>query len=202
MEAPVRIENRAQLIYLLTEAAELEHGIMCCYLFSAFSIKKEVSEGVTEEQLAVMDRWRRAIMQVATEEMTHMALACNLLTAVGGKPHTRRPNLPSSPRAYPPTFRLGLLPFSRETLESFIFLERPEEENSPHADMTGRMMRHVRWFSSTISSPVNANTPRWVTSIEASKTGSNTWRRSTGKRACSSGRPAHRSPRVTSAFRA
>ncbi len=137
MEAPVRIENRAQLIYLLTEAAELEHGIMCCYLFSAFSIKRDVSEGVSEEQLAVMNRWRRTIMQVATEEMTHMALACNLLTAVGGKPHTRRPNLPSSPRAYPPTFRLGLVPFDRESLESFIFLERPEEEQRPAFDMTG-----------------------------------------------------------------
>ena len=37
MEAPVRIENRAQMLYLLTEAAELEHGIMCCYLFTAAS---------------------------------------------------------------------------------------------------------------------------------------------------------------------
>ena len=58
MEAPVRIENRAQLIYLLTEAAELEHGIMCCYLFAAFSIKKDTNEGITEEQLAIVRRWR------------------------------------------------------------------------------------------------------------------------------------------------
>src|SRR5688572_27650414 len=29
LENSVRIENRSQLIYLLTEAAELEHGIMC-----------------------------------------------------------------------------------------------------------------------------------------------------------------------------
>jgi len=137
MDAPVRIENRAQLIYLLTEAAELEHGIMCCYLFSAFSIKKNVSEGVTEDQLAVMNRWRRTILNVATDEMTHMALACNLLTAVGGKPHTRCPNLPSSPRAYPPTFKLALIPFGRESLESFIFLERPEEDHAASVDMTG-----------------------------------------------------------------
>ena len=137
MDAPVRIENRAQLIYLLTEAAELEHGIMCCYLFSAFSIKKDVSEGVTEDQLAAMNRWRRTILSVATDEMTHMALACNLLTSVGGKPHTRRPNLPSSPRAYPPTFKLGLLPFNKESLESFIFLERPEAEHEEAVDMTG-----------------------------------------------------------------
>jgi hypothetical protein len=110
---------------------------MCCYLFSAFSIKKGVSEGVTEEQLAVMNRWRRTILNVATDETTHMALACNLLTSVGGKPHTRHPNLPSSPRAYPPTFKLGLVPFNKESLESFIFLERPEAEHPAAVDMTG-----------------------------------------------------------------
>jgi hypothetical protein len=128
MDAPVRIENRAQLIYLLTEAAELEHGIMCCYLFAAFSMKKDVKEGITEEQLVFIRRWRGVILQVAIQEMVHMALVCNLLTAVGGAPHIRRPNLPSSPRAYPPSFRLGLAPFNYETLESFIFLERPENE--------------------------------------------------------------------------
>ena len=58
MDAPVRIENRAQLIYLLIEASELEHGIMCCYLFAAFSIKRDVKEGITEEQLRVVRRWR------------------------------------------------------------------------------------------------------------------------------------------------
>ncbi len=31
----VRIENRSHLIYLLTEAAELEHSILCCYLFAS-----------------------------------------------------------------------------------------------------------------------------------------------------------------------
>ncbi len=128
MEAPVRIENRAQLIYLLTEAAELEHGIMCCYLFSAFSMKRDVKEGITEEQLKVVRRWRGTILQIAIEEMVHMSLACNLLTAVGGAPHIRRPNLPSNPKAYPPTFRLELVPFCRQSLDSFVFLERPENQ--------------------------------------------------------------------------
>ena len=126
MEAPVRIENRAQLIYLLTEAAELEHGIMCCYLFSAFSINRDVEEGISEEHLRFVRRWRRTIVQVSIEEMLHMCLACNLLTAVGGAPHLRRPNLPISPKAYPPSFRLELAPFCRQSLENSIFIERPE----------------------------------------------------------------------------
>ena len=67
LEAPVRIENRAQLIYLLTEAAELEHGIMCCYLFAAFSMKRGVDEGITEEQLKSVRRCRRTILQISIE---------------------------------------------------------------------------------------------------------------------------------------
>ena len=127
MDAPVRIENRAQLIYLLTEAAELEHGIMCCYLFAAFSMKRSVEEGIFEEQLRLVRRWRRTILQISIEEMLHMCLACNLLTAVGGAPHLRRPNLPVSPKAYPPSFKLELAPFCQQTLENFIFIERPED---------------------------------------------------------------------------
>ncbi|MFQ6029582.1 MAG: ferritin-like protein [Dehalococcoidia bacterium] len=136
MEPPVRIENRAQLIYLLTEAAELEHGIMCCYLFSAFSMKRDSKEGLTEKQLDAVERWRGTILQIAIEEMVHMSLACNLLTSVGGAPHLRRPNLPANPKAYPPTFRLELAPFGRQSLESFVFLERPENQE-PGPGLTG-----------------------------------------------------------------
>ena len=136
MDAPVRIENRAQLIYLLTEAAELEHGVMCSYLFAAFSIKQDVKEGVTEEQLGIIRHWRGTILQIAIQEMVHMSLACNLLTAVGGAPHLHRPNLPTSPRAYPASFRLELIPFCRETLENFVFIERPEDQERADGDAT------------------------------------------------------------------
>jgi len=96
---------------MLSEAAELEHGIMCCYLYCAFSMKRDVAEGVTEEQLKSIQGWRRTIMEIAVEEMLHMCLACNLLTAVGGAAHLRRPNLPSSPRAYPPILQTSVGPF-------------------------------------------------------------------------------------------
>ena len=130
MEAPVRIENRAQLIYLLTEAAELEHGVMCSYIFAAFTMKRRASEGLTDEQAATVRRWRGVIMHVAIQEMTHMCLACNLLTAVGGAPHVRRPNMPSSHRAYGPGFSLELAPFNRDTIETFVFIERPESQET------------------------------------------------------------------------
>ena len=130
MESPVRIENRAQLVYLLTEAAELEHGVMCSYMFAAFTMKQSAREGITEEQVAIIRRWRGVIMQVAIQEMVHMCLACNLLTAVGGAPHVRRPNMPSSHRAYGPGFSLELAPFNRDTMATFVFIERPEVEET------------------------------------------------------------------------
>ena len=51
-EAPFVIEHREALIYMLCEAAELEHGIMCQYLFAAFSMKENAGEGLTEDQAA------------------------------------------------------------------------------------------------------------------------------------------------------
>src|SRR5512146_924956 len=52
-EAPFVIEHREALIYMLCEAAELEHGIMCQYLFAAFSLKQSAGEGgMTGSELA------------------------------------------------------------------------------------------------------------------------------------------------------
>ena len=123
---PVRVENRAQLIYLLTEAAELEHEILCCYLFATFTMKDSTDEGLTPEQLDLVRRWRGVLTEIAVQEMTHLASACNLLTAIGGAPRLRRPNLPTGVRAYPPAFKLRLVPFGGEALDQFVMLERPE----------------------------------------------------------------------------
>jgi hypothetical protein len=50
-EAPFVIEHREARIYMLCQAAELEHGIMCQYLFAAFSLKQSIAEGLTPEEL-------------------------------------------------------------------------------------------------------------------------------------------------------
>ena len=94
-EAPFVIEHREALIYMLCEAAELEHGIMCQYLFAAFSLKQSEEEGLAAGELEAVTRWRRTISHVATEEMLHLALVQNLLSAIGAAPHLARPNLPA-----------------------------------------------------------------------------------------------------------
>src|SRR5262249_27414210 len=64
-EAPFVIEHREALIYMLCEAAELEHGIMCQYLFAAWSLKQSLDEGLTAEELDAVLRWRRVVSHVA-----------------------------------------------------------------------------------------------------------------------------------------
>jgi hypothetical protein len=125
-EAPFVIEHREALIYMLCEAAELEHGIMCQYLFAACSLKEDAGEGLTSGQAETVRRWRRQVSRVAVQEMLHLALVQNLLSAIGAAPHLSRPNFPQPASHYPAGVRLTLLPFGEAALRHFMFLERPE----------------------------------------------------------------------------
>src|SRR5580693_408015 len=125
-EAPLVIEHREALIYMLCEAAELEHGIMCQYLYAAFSLKQSEDEGLSAAEAQAVQRWRKRISHVATQEMLHLSLVQNLLSAIGGAPHLSRPNFPQPATAYPAGVHLALLPFGEAALQHFMFLERPE----------------------------------------------------------------------------
>jgi hypothetical protein len=83
----MRIESREELIYLLCEAAELEHILTCSYLFAGFSLKTSEDEGLSERELTAVRGWKRSIFQVAVQEMLHLAIVNNLLTAIGAGPH-------------------------------------------------------------------------------------------------------------------
>jgi CDGSH-type Zn-finger protein/truncated hemoglobin YjbI len=125
-EAPFVIEHREALIYMLCEAAELEHGIMCQYLFAAFALKQTAEEGLSARELDAATRWRKRISHVATQEMLHLALVHNLLSAIGAAPHLGRPNMPAPASHYPAGVQLALMPFGEQALRHFMFLERPE----------------------------------------------------------------------------
>jgi hypothetical protein len=119
-----RPATRAHLIHLLVEAAEIEHNLLCSYLYAAFSLKT-ADEGLSTQEAAAVHGWRKTIVGVAVEEMGHLALVNNLLVAVGGNAHFDRPNLPVPPGYHPAGFVIRLTPFSKATLDHFIFLERP-----------------------------------------------------------------------------
>jgi CDGSH-type Zn-finger protein/truncated hemoglobin YjbI len=125
-EAPFVIEHREALIYMLCEAAELEHGIMCQYLYAVFSLKQSQDEGLTPDEAEAVQRWRKRIGHVATQEMLHLSLVQNILSSVGCAPHLSRPNFPHPASNYPAGVHLALLPFGEAALQHFMFLERPE----------------------------------------------------------------------------
>jgi hypothetical protein len=120
------VEGREELLYLLGEAAELEHAACCSYLYAAFTLQADPGEGLTAAQVPAVAGWKRTINQIALQEMIHLALVNNLLAALGGAPRLGRHNLPQrSP--YAPEIRLTLAPFSEQTLRRFLYIERPEE---------------------------------------------------------------------------
>lgn len=121
------VNTREELIYLLSRASELEHGLACIYLFAAYSLKNDASEGgLTPAQANMVRGWRRHLAAVAIEEMLHLAQVSNLLTAVGGAPNFKRANFPMPPSAYPFGVCLTLEPFSQLTIERFVTYEMPE----------------------------------------------------------------------------
>jgi Ferritin-like len=99
---------------------------MCEYLFAQFTLKRSADEGLSADQLAKVAAWERVLIDVIKQEMLHLALTTNLLTAIGAAPHLHRPNFPILSRWYPPGVQLALVPFGERALRHFIYLERPE----------------------------------------------------------------------------
>src|SRR3954451_19043505 len=119
--------QRRRLVAMLVEGAELEHALLCQYLYTAFSLKRRPEEGVSWQQLELMRRWEASIMLIARQEMEHLGLVCNLLTAIGEAPWLTRPTLPLSPRHYDLEVESKLERLTEETLLRFALFEIPAE---------------------------------------------------------------------------
>ena len=117
------ISNLASLRKHLQWAIELEHATLAPYLSALYSIKPGANVECSE-----------VIKSVFLEEMLHMALAANILNAVGGKPRFDYEGfIPTFPTPLPhgdASFVVHLGKFSREGVESFLNIERPAETNA------------------------------------------------------------------------
>jgi CDGSH-type Zn-finger protein/uncharacterized Fe-S cluster protein YjdI len=120
------IQDREELFYLLAEAAEFEHSVMCTYLYAMWSLKQDTSEGVSPKELAAIESWRQSLRQVALEEMLHLALVNNLLAGTGASPHLWRPEFPVRCGWFPADVVMRLAPFCEHTIDHFMYIERPE----------------------------------------------------------------------------
>lgn len=105
-------------------AIELEHATLPSYLCALFTIDATANAEAAE-----------VVHSVFLEEMLHLALAANLLNAVGGRPVFDHPSLlPGHPRVLPhsdPPIVVPLVPFGREAVELFSRIERPCAVDAP-----------------------------------------------------------------------
>ncbi|MEV0826904.1 ferritin-like domain-containing protein [Nonomuraea rubra] len=118
MSREARIDTLGSLREHLQWAIELEHATLPPYLCALYSLDPERNPEAAN-----------IVGSVFAEEMLHLALAANLLNAVGGRPLLDSPRmLPPHPRRLPHgdrSLELSLVPFGAEALEMFLRLERP-----------------------------------------------------------------------------
>ena len=125
------LTQREVLLHALYEAAELEHNLMCTYLYAAASLKDGEREGLGAEEAAAVRRWRQVLVGVAIEEMGHLAAVWNITSGLGGSPRFGRSNFPLDPGLLPASVVVKLAPFNADTLQHFVFLERPHGSAEP-----------------------------------------------------------------------
>jgi CDGSH-type Zn-finger protein/uncharacterized Fe-S cluster protein YjdI len=123
--------TRESLLHALYEAAELEHNLMCTYLYAAFSLKSDTQEGLSATEAEALARWRQQILAVAVDEMSHLAAVWNITSALGGMPRFGRTNFPLDPGYLPANVVVKLAPFGEAVLQHFIYLERPHSSSEP-----------------------------------------------------------------------
>jgi hypothetical protein len=125
---PVSVaDKRALLADLLTEAAELEHTVMAMYLFAAFGLKVSRDEGVSYLQLELIRKWKWTLLQVARQEMEHLGIVSNLLTAIGEAPAFRARTSVAGTRSPWVTGPFELAPLSVAQVLRFVCFEMPAQ---------------------------------------------------------------------------
>jgi CDGSH-type Zn-finger protein/uncharacterized Fe-S cluster protein YjdI len=155
--APSRLADREAVIHALYEAAELEHNLMCTYLYATFSLRSGETEGLTREEAEAVARWRRTLLDVAIEEMGHLAAVWNITSALGASPRIGRGNFPIDPGYLPAGVVVKLAPFNAETLQHFVYLERPLDSDEKDSPAFVAERNYVRGLAGTHLVPMGLN---------------------------------------------
>ena len=146
--------TRESLLHALYEAAEVEHNLMCTYLYAAFSLKSGTQEGLSAAEAEAVARWRQQILAVAVDEMSHLAAVWNITSALGGMPRFGRTNFPLDPGYLPANLVVKLAPFGEAVLQHFIYLERPQASNEPEGEGFAPARLYQRGASSPRLTPM------------------------------------------------
>jgi hypothetical protein len=99
-EPDIILGSREQLLHLLAEAAEIEHTLMCSYMYAAFSLRRPGESGLTSTEAQAVERWRKSIMEIAVQEMGHLLLVANLTGRILRGPISRSPKVTFPPASW------------------------------------------------------------------------------------------------------
>ncbi|MEK7400790.1 MAG: ferritin-like domain-containing protein [Gemmatimonadota bacterium] len=137
---PAEMSWRDYLVMLLHIAAEIEHGLMVEYLYSAYSLGGLKASKYDRE----VHRWRDTILTVAREEMGHLLTVQNVLCLIGGPVSFERDDYPWSTPFYP--FPFELEPFSLKSIANYTFAEMPSGELEEKEDriVKREVMRYIK----------------------------------------------------------
>ncbi len=110
-------------------AIELEHSTIPAYLYAYYSLDPQANAAAAG-----------ILKSIAVEEMLHMALAANVLSAIGGQPAISSPQfVPTYPGPLPGGVEgqlvVGLRRLDAVQLDAFIDLEQPRHHVSDAADV-------------------------------------------------------------------
>lgn len=108
---------------LLHIGAEVEHSLAVQYLYAAYSLGGWQPGDKEREQAQT---WQRTILEIAREEMAHLATIQNLLIAIGSPLSFDREEFPATTDLYPFPFELQKL--TRRTLGMYVLAEMPDSK--------------------------------------------------------------------------
>lgn len=120
-DLPAAAHERA--IQLLHVGAEVEHALMVQYLYAGYSLD---AHQPTPERRALVAEWRTTVLQIAREEMGHLATVQNLLTLIGGPLCFEREDYPIVDAGLWP-FPLRLEPLTKDSLAKYVLAEMPSD---------------------------------------------------------------------------
>jgi hypothetical protein len=112
---------RDEAVFLLHCAAEVEHALMVQYLYAAYSLG---GPQVPQDKRELVNRWRSTFIEIAREEMGHLASVQNLLRFIGGPLNLEREDFPFRTGFYP--FRFKLERLTKDSLAKYVYAEMPE----------------------------------------------------------------------------
>lgn len=127
-------DDYLELVRLLVEGAGLEHSLMLAYLYALFSVKakyREVQGDVTKHSYLEHSpvgrggtevlRKKDSLLDVALEEMQHLAMVNWFLVELGAAPNFNPHTYPFASDIYP--FEIDLRPLDRFAAATYLWVE-------------------------------------------------------------------------------